>query len=76
MEIGESMLGVTERPGRWEDQGWRISRNPGISGKLKSRNDTEVIQWEAPRPPTATACMPTKCPCVLQPPTQGEGPLA
>lgn len=29
----------------------------------------EVIQWEAPRPPTATAHVPTNCSCVLQSPT-------
>lgn len=47
---------------RWEDQGWRISKNPGTSGKLKSRNDTEVIQWEEPRAPRPLLVCPPNVP--------------
>lgn len=79
MPFGEDMFGVTEIRG---GGGIREGEQAGTKGLLGSGGagiTAPVIQWEEPRPPTATACMLTNWPCVLHSPTQeflGEGLIA
>ena len=79
MEFREGMFGVTEMKGGGST---RIGEQAGSRGLLESWRagmTAKVFQGEEPRLLTATACLPTNCPCVLQAPTEeflGDGLIA